>query len=175
MATLDERVDEFWRNFKIVAFDPYCDRDDCHGTHVDRTDWLIALRRFDELGTEEVMAALTKEQRDQILWVAYVHYVKEQYTGDATLVTEPPERSGRKVIIPPEVAEMGLDQEAVEAICWLCDDSNCPICNPERSSRVQRYVLRERRAVRKLAALNDERNMAKFFDLLQERVEEASA
>ncbi len=173
MATVEHQAQEFMRNFKTVHLDTHCDREDCHGTHVDRLDWEIALRRCKELGTPEVMAALSEEDRELTLWVAYVNFVYERYTGSPALLSRPAERQSRPVVIPPEVAELGLTQEVVESICWLCDEDECRICNRvEGSCRIQRYVLRERGIVRRLTALNNDRNMQDFFALLEARAED---
>lgn len=170
-----ERANEFMRNFRLVHLDTHCERDDCHGNHVDRIDWELALRRTKELGTEDVMAELAPEDGHLVLWVAYVSYVREQYSGVPSLIP-PPARRASKVVIPPEVVEAGLDQEAVDSICWLCDEPGCRICNwSEGNQRVQRFVLRERRVLSRLAALNNERNMKDFLEELHERTEEADA
>lgn len=170
MAT-SERAEDFMRSFRLVHFDTHCDREDCHGTHIDRIKWEIALRRTAELGTLDVIAELDDDDRHLLLWVAYVAYVREKYTGRSSLVP-PPSRRDTTVIIPKGVADSGLDQEAVENICWLCDDPDCRICNwSEGDNRIQRFVLRERGILSRLNALNDERHMTAFFDELDRRVQ----
>lgn len=172
MATT-ERTVEFMRNFRLVHLDTHCDREDCHGTHVERIEWEIALRRTEQLGTIDVLAELDDEDRKLMLWVAYVIFVREQYSGVSCLIP-PPNRNNSKVIIPKEVADAGLDRSALDTMCWLCDDPECRICNwYEGDRRVQRFVLRERGVLKRLAALNDERNMDEFLAELQERMESA--
>ena len=138
-----ERAQEFMRLFRLVNLDTHCDRMDCHGTHVDRIDWEIALRRSNEIGTIEVMAELDKEDCKQLMWVAYVLYARMRYGAQAE---SPPFRRTPPDIYMADVVERGFDPAEV---CWACDDSNCPICVvPEGSNRLRKVITQERRIIR---------------------------
>lgn len=155
MATT-ERAHAYMRNLRIMVVEPFCDRDDCHGTHVDFLDWEMARRRCNELGSLEVMAELDEEDRHFMLWAVYVLYAYKRYSGRP--MSPPPTRRTRNAGYHADLPDFNPEE-----ICWACDDSDCPVCIPQGGNRLRTLVIRERRKARMQSFLNREDIMSDFF------------
>lgn len=140
MATT-ERAQEYVRNFRMVHLDTHCKRDTCHGTHVDRIDWEIALRHIqNEKATLELENEFEDADQDLMLWVNYLFYCRMRYSSKPPF--RPPFKRSPTSTDLLLASKAGITPEELENICWVCDHPDCRICTvPDGSARGLRHYL----------------------------------